>query len=493
MKRFFLITILGLAAASLALKLTEPDRSSPVPVLSWITQVDPTKLETIRLFEQWLKDNHLPPCVVKIDNVNQDPTKKLAQGLAGVGADLMDIYTTQTEQFAISGMLMDVTDAAKRMGFGPDKTYPALYSDLVVNGRQYGFPRNTGAPVCWINRDTFKALGLQEPDYNWTWDDFERIGKAFVEKTNPPGTRRRSYFIQALSLTQLRRGLGLSVFNETMTRCTLDDPRNAEVMRRLYRWTTVQQLIPTLAEQNAMTADAARAGDAWFYLFQKGRYAMLYIPRYALIRLRPLGKMNLRVVLPPSSGFPNMEFGCGIISGYTGTKHPEDVERFLQFLTSKRFNLLVAESGDSLPPVPKYVHSPEFLRPPDHPEEWGVEKVFETAAATYGIAICRSPFIPSDVINRPSTGIDTSVYDGVIAGRVAPEDAGRIVARRIDQEMALNIQHDTKLRAEYERLTKVQAQIDALRAAGKKVPLSWITNPFCRTYYKAKGWVEADQ
>jgi multiple sugar transport system substrate-binding protein len=464
-----------------------------VPVLSWITQDDPVKRETIKRFEQWLKDHDLPPCVVKIDNVNQDPTKKLAQGLAGVGADLMDIYATQTEQFAISGMLMDVTDAAQRMGFGPDKTYPALYSDLVVRGRQYGFPRNAGAALCWLNTDTFKAYGLPEPDLHWSLDDFERLGTAFVTKANPPGTRQRSYFINGLSLTTLRRSMGLSLFNETMTRCTLDDPRNAELMRRMYRWTTELHLIPTLAEQTAMTANSARAGDAVFYLFQHGRYAMIFVGRYALIRIRPLGRINMRVVLPPSAGFTNVEFSCGIISGYAGTKHPDDVHRFLQFLTSKRFNLLVAESGDSLPPVPRYAHTPEFLRPPDHPEEWPVEDVFENAAATHGIAICRSPFVPSDVINRPSTGIDTSVYDGVIAGRIAPGDAGRIVAQRIAQEISLNIQHDDALRAEYERLTKVQAKIDARRAAGKKIPLSWITNPFSRAYYQRKGWVEADQ
>jgi len=493
MKRVFLLIFLLLGGASLGLHLTQPDRGSPVPVLYWITQDDPVKRETIARFEQWLKDNNLPLCEVRIDNVNQDPTKKLAQGLAGVGADLMDIYATQTEQFAISGMLMDVTEAAQRMGFGPDKTYPALYSDLVVNGRQYGFPRNAGAQVTWLNRDTFARYGLEEPDYHWTWDDFERIGRAFVEAANPPGTRQRSYFTQVLSPIQMRRSLGLSIFNETMTRSILDDPRNTEVMRRLYRWTTELRLIPTLAEQNAMSAYSAREGDAVFYLFQQGRYATLYIPRYALIRIRPLGKLNMRVVLPPSGGFTNMEFGCGIISGYTKTKHPEHVHRFLQFLTSEPFNLLVAESGDSLPPVPKYVHTPEFLRPPDHPEEWEVQEVFSKAAATYGIASCRSPFIPVDMITRVGTGIDTAVYDSVIAGRIAPEDAGRIVADRINETIQLNIAHDEALRAEYERLTKVQEKIDALRAAGEKIPLSWITNPFHRAYYKAKGWVEEDQ
>ncbi|MCC6415494.1 MAG: extracellular solute-binding protein [Opitutaceae bacterium] len=493
MKKIFLGIVLALSAASLALDWTAPDRHSDVPVLYWITQDDPVKRETIKRFKQWLQDNDLPPCEVRIDNVNQDPTKKLAQGLAGVGADLMDIYSTQTEQFANSGMLLDVTDAAQRMGFGPDQTYPALYSDLVVNGRQYGFPRNAGAYLIWVNRDIFARYGLPEPDENWTWDDFERIGTTFVEKANPPGTRQRSYFMQATSPTQLRRALGLSIFNETMTRSILDDPRNAEVMRRMKRWTTELRLIPTLAEQSAMTADSTRASDGIFYLFHVGRYATLYMPRWAVIRLRPIGKTNVRIIMPPTGGFNNLEFGCGIISGYTKTKHPEEVYRFLKFLTSEPFNLLVAESGDSLPPVPRYAHSPEFLRPPDHPEEWVVHEAFSTAAANYGIAMCRSPFIPVDMITRIGTGIETAVVDSVIAGRIAPEAAGRIVQDRINEQIGLNIAHDTELRAEYERLSAVQVKIDALRAAKKKIPLSWITNPFHRIYYKHMGWVEEDQ
>lgn len=492
MKKLFLIVFLTLGTASALLKWTEPDRGSSVPVLYWITQDDSTKRETIKRFDQWLRDNDLPLCEVRIDNVNQDATKKLAQGLAGVGADLMDIYSTQLEQFANSGMLLDVTEPAKRLGYSPSATYPALRSDLIIGGRQYGFPRNTGGAMIWINRETFAAHDIEEPDFLWNWDEFERIGKEFVDSANPPGVRQRSYFVQVVPVLLLRRGLGLSVFNETMTRCTLDDPRNAEVMRRFKRWTNDLHLVPTLAEKTAMTADSSRASDGDFYLFSKGRFATLYLPRWALIRLRPLGKMDLRVVMPPTSGFMNMEFSCGIIAGYTGTKYPEHVERFQQFLTSERFNMLVVTSGDSLPPVPKYAQTEEFLLPKEHPEEAGLGEVFAQAAPTYGIPVCRSPFVPSDVISRASTGIDTSVSDAVVAGRVDPADAGRIVAERVEQEIALNIEHNPELRSEYERLLKVQAKIDALRAEGKKVPADWITNPFLLAYYRDKGWLEEE-
>ena len=226
MKRVFLVVLLVLSASSSLLYLSQPDRSSTVPVLYWVTQNDPVKRETIFLFKQWLKDNGLPPVEVKIDNTNQDPTKKLAQGLAGVGADLFDIYATQTELFASSGMLLDVTEQARELGFSQKATYPALHDDILVDGRQYGFPRNVAAAVCWLNTETFARHGIPEPNYRWTWDEFEKIGKIFVTAANPPGTRERSYFIQGVSLVTLRQGLGLSTFNETMTKCILDDSRN---------------------------------------------------------------------------------------------------------------------------------------------------------------------------------------------------------------------------------------------------------------------------
>ena len=43
---------------------------------------------------------------------------------------------------ASAGMLADVTESAKELGFTPDKTYEALQPALFYDGRQYAFPRN---------------------------------------------------------------------------------------------------------------------------------------------------------------------------------------------------------------------------------------------------------------------------------------------------------------------------------------------------------------
>lgn len=237
-----------------------------------------------------------------------------------------------------------------------------------------------------------------------------------------------------------------------------------------------------------MSAEGSRAGDAMFYLFAHGRFAMLALPRWAFIMLRVQGELPMRVVEPFHGGFPNIEFGTGMLAVYSGTKHPQEALRFLQFLTSEPFNLLVASSGDSLPPVPRYVHTDEFMRPPDHPGEWEMQKVFATAAPEIGITMVRSLFVITGVFRR----IDGQMIQAVLADRLTPEEAGRFAAEQINAAIQQKIRHDVKLRQKYEELVKVQAQIDERRVQGLRVPAAWISNPFHLAYYKAKGWLEEE-
>ena len=492
MKRVFLICLGALIASSILLVATLPGHRSAIPVLTWVTQDDPVKRATAALFPVWLAGQGLPPAAVTIDNANIEatptgPPKELIQGVSGVGGDLLDVYMNQMELYQATGMLADVTDVARQEGFGPDATYPAVRGDFVLQGRQYGFPRSVDVTMCWINRDTFDRYGIAEPPHRWNWDQFEELGRRFVAAANPPGARERVFFINRVWPPLLRRGLGLSTFNETLTRCTLDDPRNAEVLRRLYRWTVVERLMPTQDEQYALVADAS-GFDSSFSLFASGRFGMIYEGLWALIRLRPRGDFRLGVVEPFTGGFPNTEMGGGAVAVYAGSRHPEIATRFLQFLTSQPFNLLVARSGDSLPPVPAYAATDAFLNPSGRPGEKGVQEAFARGGREIGIAASRSPFVLPSVVNR----IDTEEIEAMLARRLSPEDAGRITAERINAEIAYTLRRDPALRRLYGERQEIQRRIDAGRAAARPVPAAWISDPFHLAYYRAHGWLERE-
>ena len=487
MKRVFLLFFLGLSALSAVLYWTRPENHSTEPVLYWMTQNDPVKRETVKEFRQWLIDQGLPPVEVRIDNSNQDITKKLVQGVSGVGGDLIDLYLCELELMQATGMLSDVTEIAPPNGYGFATTYQAIRADFMVGDRQYGYPRNVDVTMCWVNRDTFARYRQPEPPRQWNWDEFEERGKRFVAAANEPGTRHRVYFINRVWPPVLRRGLGLSVFNETMTRCMLDDPRNVEVLERIRRWTIDEKLMPTMEDQAAMAADGT-AFDSSFGLFAAGRFAMIYEGLWALIRLRPLGDFKLGAAEPFTGGFANTEIASGAVAVYEGSKHKELARQFLRFLASERFNLLVARSGDSLPPIPSYAKTAAFLHPPGFEGDWEAKEVFARAGTTQGIAQSKSPFVLPSVVMK----IDGDMTQVVLAGRMTAAEAARAETDRINAEIALTIQQDPALHREYDRRVALQHRLDARRAAGQPVPAAWISDPFFLVYYRAQGWLEPE-
>lgn len=487
MKRSFLISLALLSLASALLYWTVPGKRTDIPVLYWITQDDENKRATVAAFHQWLADEHLPPVELRIDNTNGEATKKLVQGLSGVGSDIMDLYGYEADLFPATGMILDVTEDAKRLGFPPAATYPALKPDFIINGRQYGFPRNAGVALNWINRGTFAKYHVPEPPMHWTLDEFEALGKKFVAAANPPGIRERVYFVNLVPREQLRRGLGLANYNETDTRCTLDDPRNVQILERVRRWTLEDRLMPSREEGEAMSADISGDGSMFSH-FTSGRFAMVYVGQWALIILRPRGTFQLRAVEPAMDGFVNTDLGGGSVGVYARTQHRKESVRFLQFLASAPFNNLIVRIADGLPPVPKYAETEEFLRPSDHPNEWGTAAAFAEAARDTGITMSKSPFVLHSIFYR----VEKELTEAMISGRMTAAQTAKAMGDRLNQEIALRIDRDPALRKLYDERVRVQQLIDARRAAGKPVPAAWINDPFHLAYYRAKGWLEPE-
>jgi len=484
MRAVFASAVTFLALLSAGLYLTLPGTQSEVPVLYWITQDDDNKRAIARTFEQWLRDQGLPPVELLIDNTNADATKKLVQGVSGVGADIFDLYNFEVDLFPATGMLLDVTEQAREWGFSPKATYPAMVDDLLVNGRQYIFPRNTSAALYWVNLKTFRELGLPPPPPHWTPDEFEELGKRFVAAANPPGTRQRAYFADGVSREVLRRDLGLGIFNETGTVCTLADPRNVAVLERVRRWMVDDRILPTEEDKLAMASDLSQ-GYSMFAQFDYGRYGMVYTGHWAFIMLRPRGEFELAAVPPPVTAFANTEIGSGAIGIYRGSRHPELAVRFLQFLTSEPFNRLIVQQADALPPVPRFAQSEEFLRPVGRESEWPVHAAFSEAQLTTGLLACRSPFVLRSVVFR----VEKETFESVVAGRLTPEQGARQMAERLNAEIALGAQRDERRRARFAELSALQAKIETARAAGERVPAEWILSPFHRAYYRAQGWL----
>lgn len=484
MKRLFFLCLGLLGLASALTYWLQPEQQSAHPILYWTVQADESNLRARDLFYAWRAEQGLPRVELRLDAANRDPTKKLIQGVSGVGGDLLDVGITELMPLQNAGLLLDITDIALARGFHPAVSFPSIENEITVDHRQYTFPRNVGVSMLWVNRDVFDQCGLPLPPYRWTIEEFENLGRRFVAAANPPGQRERIYFVNYIPRFTLRRSLGLSIFNETMTRCTLDDPRNIGLMRKIETWVNVDRLAPTREAEMAFAADAS-GFTLRIALFARGQYGMLYLGRWAVKLLRQRPPVKLAVVEPYHGGFPNAELSVGAVGIYAGSKHREEAASFLQFLASEAYSLEKARGGDALPPLPAYAHTEAFNRPPDHPNEWGAHERFVAAAEDIGIGVSRSPYVLGNIVNR----IEIDAFNSMLAGRLTPEEAALGATRRINDEIALSLETNPRLRAHHARGAEIQRRIDALRARGEPVPAAWISNPFHRAYYAAQGWL----
>jgi ABC-type glycerol-3-phosphate transport system substrate-binding protein len=434
--------------------------------------------------------------------MGQNPIdKKVIQSVSGVGADIADLFTAaQMHYFAEAGLLVDVTDVAAEMGFGPDSTYPVLLPEITRRDpatgelRQFTYPLNLGGFLFFANEETFAAHGRPMPPVRWTIEEFERQGRAFVAAANAD-RGRRVFFANIVDPWSLRRSLGGrggSAFNETLTRCTLDSPESVQTLRILRRWTHELRLIPSQADMASMTGRGGLFGDTG--LWYEGRYGLIWSSRHLLIQARLFNRERvekgldpLRVTMaePPHSGFPNTTILVRTAGVYTGSEHPQLVREFLAYLASDEYGGTIVRDADALPPNPAVLTTQAYLRPElnvaagIYPEtEWPVHGAFAEACLDLGVASSYSPFVQRATVDR----IERRWREAALAAppKVTPEQAAANMARDINAEIEATLARRPELRAYHQRLTRLQAEIDRRRVQGLPVDPASLLNPYHR-------------
>ncbi|RKX35031.1 MAG: hypothetical protein DRP71_05045 [Verrucomicrobia bacterium] len=489
MKVLFAILLLALVGAGIATYKALPDQGDR-PVLYWVVDGGEFRERQERVFEEWMVENGYPPVDLRIDISNADPTKKVVQAVSGVGGDLIDCATGEVHLFQSIGVAEDLTELALESGFDPGMTYPAIVPELVIDGRQYAFPRNVGATMLWSNLETFERAGMDPPPREWTLDEFEAIGRRFVEALNPPNVSRRAFFLYPFGVGErltLIRSMGCDLFNETLTASAYDNPATVRVFERLRKWTYEDRMIPSKEEAESLTGDSGGSAKR-MHLFQEGRYGLMAAGRWGLIYFRPLGIRRLGVSAMPYETFPNIRIGIGATIMYKGSKKKDLAAYFFKFLASDRYNELMVEGADALPPVPAYAFGERFTHPPDFPNEWGLHELFRQSVMDNGITIGMSPFILTRVLFR----IELDAYERFMNNRLSAEDAVRRAAERINREIKRTAANSPSKAASYATLIEDQERIDELRTAGEKIPKHLIRNPFHLVYYESLGWLETE-
>ncbi len=488
MKSFFGILLILLAMASAVTFFSLTGKKEEVPVLYWVTGYNEPRVIQTELFEQWMVENGYPAVDLRIDNVNHTTRKNIVQGVSGVAGDIFECYAGGMNLYHSVGMLEDLTDVAKEMGFDSSKTYEAVQPILSIDGHQYGFPRSVSSNFYWVNVEAFEKAGISVPSVSWTFEEFEQKGRAFVRALNDPEEPQSIFFGKEFTIAHrglMLRSVGVDFFNETMTRSNWDHPLHRKVFEITYDWTYDARIIPTRAEALSLSSSTStNVSHVDKQLFAKGELGLVWAGRWGLMSYRLIGPERLSISEFPNDGFRNTYVGAATMTVYKGSKQKKLAMYFLKFMTSKVFNRDVIDNADGLPPIPHYALEEEFSHPPNYPNEWGLHDQIRDMAMTIAIPGPFSPFLLRDTFNRH----DKNAFEKFMAGRTSAEEALKIASREIEKAINMNVSKSKEMRQKYEKGLKDQAEIERLKETGEMVPLHLITNPFYRRYYVDQGW-----
>ena len=339
-KTFIYITIL-MSIASLFTWLTQPELKSEKILLKWQTDANPVRLEQVKLFHEWLikkgvvDKNGECPVEVKLGTANTQSV--IIQAVSGVGGDWFDADPMVVQAM---GVCIDINKNTE------DKlnTYAGLESITSVDGVQYGYPCNVNCTALWVNRDTFKKLGLSPPADFSTPEQFESLGKEFVKRANKEKGKPRVYFCDSLMSGWLAdrfqkvylRSLGLDYFNETMTASHLNDSRYVKLLNRIEKWQNTDRLFPSSADMVSMNSESGVGGES-ASLFAQGRYGLINTGRWLLIQFRQYkNPINLSLINYPQYEYRNSSLAARCAVVYAGSKNQKYGRLFMQYLASVR-------------------------------------------------------------------------------------------------------------------------------------------------------------
>lgn len=490
MKYVFLIV--GIALAILAYftpMIIGQDRNDTQATITWVTDINPERQKQISLFNEWRKKNNKDEIRVLLDPQNKNAQKIVVHGVTGVAGDIIDMFGFgERSLFHKIGLMRDLTQVAAKRGFDLENTYPELRPLLILDGEQIAYPANVATWALFINEDAFTRVGMEPIGSEGfkSFEEFEKMGSEYVQRANRGEKSRKYFFISGLKELYIARSVGLDIYNETLTGPYTNRAAWNKYMDTYDRWLNELHLIPTQAEMASFSTEDGYGGEL-LQLFRNGNFATIANGRWSFIQFREFSDLpNMSVVDFSFMPVPVTEIGTRSTFVYEGSENQELSLDFIEFLASEEYNLNIVESVDGLPPNPKYTKSEQFLRPANHPEEWGLHEAF-ISDDVYYLANIESPY------HAPNTGF-RNAWKGLgrwVHGLETREDAIDLGFKHlqgsIDEFIA---EADKATQKEYSDMLAIQKKIDELKATGQKIPAEYIQNPYFEILYEVEGRLE---
>ena len=460
--RFLALLILVLAALSVVAAVWKPEatKTGKTPLV-WVSDNNPARAAQIAAFNE----EH-PDLALRLDYGNSGAQKIILQSASGVGPDLFDFGEEQMESYVEAGILWDVTAAAGKMGFSAQEAgWPGGVKTYVYEGKQYGFPCNTGCSTLIYNKNVFDFFGIPYPKDQMTWEEFFELAKRVNSATNPEGAQGRQIFaVTGLNFRFFFESMRGEYFEEDGSFDLVNNQKLRKALDLHRDIVFTYRLTPTTVEAKQMSGQGGW-GSGNLNQFAAGRYAMLISGHWSLIAFgrayqkqteflanqgidpatitNPLDRpLRLGAVLYPHFADlgPHYRVGSRVAGINARSPRREEALQFLQYLAGPTYSKLLNEGTDFLPGNPKYADLGAEPGPPDlaRPElQAATERAME-----FGYAPRSSPFLfMGDIIRVMNAQISRLESNPAVTTddmlKSAQKELNTLVRRNLDRNLEL--------------------------------------------------------
>jgi len=488
--KYFLLGVfvfLGVFTAVVISMIPAKVHSDKKPVV-WTTDPNPQRDPQVDAFNKMFPDQHL-----SIDPDNSGVMKVVVQSSAGMGPDVIGhVHGTTIQTYHEAGILMDVTEEAKKMGFDPS-TLPESVRDYVmlremndkgeIVKRQYVYPCNVYHTYLFYNKNIFDKYNVPYPSEDLTWEEYIKIGKKLTVFDEDEVEIPAIFGGTGANFDLIVWGKGGKFLNADGTRCLINSKEVADAVE-FYHDLYFKHGIEPSPTQKAGVSSKGGWGAGNISWFGEGKVSMLWGARWMLIQIRRFiseqeKKKAMWIKDNPNAkeygGPPVLRMGACLVPRFKNTKrytrygarcaginknskNKEGALKFLKYLSTAEYSKTINDGADSKPGNEKYNTLDLFLHP-DWPDEQQIHEI-SIKAIPDGRLRPRSFFVSEAVINKNIKLITDKVIsdDDNDLSRGEIENTLETIADNINNEIAKNIERNPKLKKIYDKLIENGAE-----------------------------------
>jgi multiple sugar transport system substrate-binding protein len=273
-------------------------------------------------------------------------------------------------------------------------------------GDQYGIPKDMGPTVMYYNKQLFIDNGVELPpaDKPWTWDQFLDACKKLSKDLNGDG-KNDQFGVGPIWWEAFVLSNGGKILSDDFTEFLMWEDDAAAGLQFAADLTNVYDVCPNAAVSSSMSD---------YTLFFTGRVGMIFGGRWYTPAIRAGAGFDWDVCLIPS-GKENIISGWSGTVGlcvWSGSQHPEEAWRFIEFLASVEGQTEQTKLGFCVPIYKSLSYSDLFLQKDQKPAS---AEVFLLAA--------------ENQIPTPNTWLPDILWWDTLSGKMSNIWRGRITAK----------------------------------------------------------------